>query len=70
MFKILELESSWMQSKKLELEIEQRKGKLSVMKQMEGEDDSTFNKRTVDLSNDLKEKIEEMDEISESNSNS
>lgn len=63
MEKILILEKQLDAKQKLELEIEQMKGKLEVMKHMRAEDDSTFDKKIDDLKNDLKDKIEEMDDL-------
>lgn len=48
---------------KLELEIEQLKGKMNVMKYMEGEDDSGAKTKMDEMTEELKEKIEEMEEL-------
>ncbi|XP_072952613.1 factor of DNA methylation 5-like isoform X2 [Typha angustifolia] len=61
--KILQLEKQLDAKQKLELEIEQLKGKLLVMKHMGGEEDSTVKKKMDEMSEQLKEKIEEMEDM-------
>lgn len=63
MEKILKLEKELDKKQKLELQIEQMKGKLSVMKHMGAEGDSTFSKKIDDLKKDLDEKMDEMDHL-------
>lgn len=45
------------------MEIQQLKGKLQVMKHMGGEDDSAVKKKMEEMSEELKEKIEEMESL-------
>lgn len=59
--KILYLEKQLDAKQKLELEIQQLKGKLNVMKYMGGEDDSGVKKKMEEMSEELQEKIEEME---------
>lgn len=61
--KILQLEKQLDAKQKLELEIQQLKGKLQVMKHMGGEDDSVVKKKMEEMSEELKEKIEEMEDL-------
>ncbi|XP_039129382.1 LOW QUALITY PROTEIN: protein INVOLVED IN DE NOVO 2-like [Dioscorea cayenensis subsp. rotundata] len=65
--KILHLERQLDAKQKLELEIQQLKGKLQVMKHMGGEDDSGVRKKIEELSDELKEKMEEMDALEDLN---
>lgn len=59
--KILYLEKQLDAKQKLELEIQQLKGKLNVMKYMGGEEDSGVKKKMEEMSEELQEKIEEME---------
>lgn len=47
----------------LELEIEQLKGKLLVMKHLGSEEDTGIKKKVEEISEELKDKIEEMEHI-------
>lgn len=59
--KILQLEKQLDAKQKLELEIQQIKGKLEVMKCMKGGDEELTVKENMEqMSEELKEKIEEM----------
>ncbi|XP_020274806.1 factor of DNA methylation 5-like [Asparagus officinalis] len=59
--KILHLEKQLDAKQKLELEIQQLKGKLNVMKYMGGEDDTGVKKKMEEMSEELQDKIEEME---------
>ncbi|KAJ4749354.1 XH/XS domain-containing protein [Rhynchospora pubera] len=59
--KILQLEKQLDAKQKLELEIQQLKGQLQVMKHMGGEEDSTVIQKMEELTGELNEKIEEME---------
>ncbi|KAG1371709.1 factor of DNA methylation 1 [Cocos nucifera] len=61
--KIIQLEKQLDAKQKLELEIQQLKGKLQVMKHMGGEDDSAIKEKMEEMSEELKEKIEEMESL-------
>lgn len=61
--KILQLEKQLDAKQKLELEIQQLKGQLQVMKHMGGEEDSTVKQKMEDLTSELNEKIEEMEDM-------
>ncbi|XP_072977365.1 factor of DNA methylation 5-like isoform X2 [Typha angustifolia] len=65
--KILQLEKQLDARQKLELEIQQLKGKLQVMKHMGGEEDSSVKKKMDEMSEQLNEKIEEMEGMEELN---
>ncbi|CAO2199881.1 unnamed protein product [Urochloa humidicola] len=60
--KILQLERQVDEKQKLELEIEQLKGKLEVVKHMEGEG-VDVKKRSEELTAELNERIEEMEDL-------
>ncbi|CAL4943041.1 unnamed protein product [Urochloa decumbens] len=60
--KILQLERQVDEKQKLELDIEQLKGKLEVVKHMEGEG-VDVKKRSEELTAELKERIEEMEDL-------
>ncbi|KAJ1267306.1 hypothetical protein BS78_07G046200 [Paspalum vaginatum] len=60
--KILQLEKQLDEKQKLELAIEQLKGKLEVVKHMEGEG-FDVKKRTEELTKELNERIEEMEDL-------
>jgi hypothetical protein len=61
--KILQLEKQLDAKQKLELEIQQLKGQLQVMKHMGGEEDSTVKQKMDELTSELNEKIEEMEDM-------
>jgi chromosome segregation ATPase len=61
--KILQLEKQLDAKQKLELEIQQLKGQLQVMKHMGGEEDSTVRQKMEDLTSELNDKIEEMEDM-------
>ncbi|KAG0498566.1 hypothetical protein HPP92_003257 [Vanilla planifolia] len=64
--RVLQLEKQLDAKQKLELEIQQLKGNLQVMKHM-GSEDSEINNKIEKLNVELKEKIEEMEELEELN---
>jgi lipid II:glycine glycyltransferase (peptidoglycan interpeptide bridge formation enzyme) len=64
--KILMLEKQLDEKQKLELDIEQLRGKLEVVKHMEGEG-VDVKKRTEELTKELNERIEAMDNLKELN---
>lgn len=59
--KILKLEQQLDAKQKLELEIQQLKGKLEVMKHMPGDEDSASKNKINELSEELQEKMDELD---------
>jgi hypothetical protein len=59
--KILKLEQQLDAKQKLELEIQQLKGKLKVMEHMPGDEDSASKRKINELSEELQEKIDELD---------
>nr|XP_010911457.2 factor of DNA methylation 5 [Elaeis guineensis] len=61
--KILQLEKQLDAKQKLELEIQQLRGQLQVMKHMGGEEDSEVKKKMEEMSEQLKEKVEEMEDL-------
>ncbi|XP_078174214.1 factor of DNA methylation 1-like [Carex rostrata] len=61
--KILQLEKQLDAKQKLELEIQQLKGQLQVMKHMGGDEDSTVKEKMEELTSELNEKIEEMEDM-------
>ncbi|XVE70166.1 hypothetical protein DITRI_Ditri10aG0050400 [Diplodiscus trichospermus] len=64
--KILQLEKQLDVKQKLEMEIEDLKGKLQVMKHL-GQDDAAVQKKMEEMSNDLKEKIENLEDMESTN---
>ncbi|KAF8762198.1 hypothetical protein HU200_009748 [Digitaria exilis] len=63
MGKIIKLQQQLDAKQKLELEIQQLQGKLEVMKHMPGEEDSESKKKMKELSEELKEKYDEMEAV-------
>ncbi|PIA45763.1 hypothetical protein AQUCO_01600188v1 [Aquilegia coerulea] len=61
--KILQLEKKLDAKQKLELEIEELKGNLQVMKHMGGEDDQNVQEKMKEIDDELKDKIEEMESL-------
>ena len=59
--KILELEQQLEAKQTLELEIQQLKGKLEVMKHMPGHEDSVSKDKINELSEELQDKMDELD---------
>ncbi|XP_043696157.1 factor of DNA methylation 1-like [Telopea speciosissima] len=61
--KILELEKQLDAKQKLELEIEELKGNLEVMKHMVGEDDTGVQKKMIEMNDELNEKIGDLKDV-------
>ncbi|KAF8400539.1 hypothetical protein HHK36_013838 [Tetracentron sinense] len=61
--RILKLESQLDAKQKLELEIEELRGKLRVTKHMGGEDDTGVQKKMKEMTTELEEKIGEMEDV-------
>lgn len=61
--KILQLEKQLDAKQKLELEIQQLRGQLQVMKHMGGEEDIEVKKKMEEMSEQLQEKVEEMEDL-------
>lgn len=67
MQKILELEKDIDAKQKLEMEIQELKGKLEVMQHMGGEDDSAVQEKIKEMKGELDEKIDDMKHLDEMN---
>lgn len=65
--KILQLEKQLDAKQKLEMEIEEIKGKLQVMKHLGDEDDAAVQKKMEDMSNELQEKVEDLNDVESMN---
>nr|GMD30591.1 factor of DNA methylation 1 [Ipomoea batatas]GMD33886.1 factor of DNA methylation 1 [Ipomoea batatas]GMD37380.1 factor of DNA methylation 1 [Ipomoea batatas]GMD38833.1 factor of DNA methylation 1 [Ipomoea batatas] len=65
--KILELEKDIDAKQKLEMEIQELKGKLDVMEHMGGDDDSAVQEKIKEMKEQLDEKIEDMKDLDEMN---
>lgn len=52
---------------KLEMEIEEIKGKLQVMKHLENEDDTSVRKKMEEMNETLQEKVEDLNDMEEMN---
>lgn len=61
--KILELEREIDARQKLEMEIAELKGKLEVMKHLGGNDDAAVQNKIKEMNEELKQKMEEMDDM-------
>ncbi|OWM69571.1 factor of DNA methylation 1-like [Punica granatum] len=66
--KILELEKQLDTKQKLEMEIEELKGKLEVMKHLEDQNDEAVKTKMQEMAEELKEKVESLAEGEELNS--
>ncbi|XVF26498.1 hypothetical protein REPUB_Repub14bG0021400 [Reevesia pubescens] len=64
--KILQLEKQLDAKQKLEMEIEDLKGKLQVMKHL-GQDDAAVQKKMEEMNNELKEKIDDLEDLEQTN---
>ncbi|XWS11715.1 hypothetical protein CRYUN_Cryun37aG0023100 [Craigia yunnanensis] len=64
--KILQLEKQLDVKQKLEMEIEDLKGKLQVMKHL-GQDDAAVQKKMEEMNNELKEKIDDLQDLESTN---
>lgn len=60
--KILELEKQLDAKQKLEMEIEELKGKLEVMKHLEDQNDEAVQKKMQEMTEELNEKVENLAE--------
>ncbi|XP_062008019.1 factor of DNA methylation 1-like [Rosa rugosa] len=61
--KILQLEKQLNAKQKVEMEIEELKGKLEVMKHLGDQDDDAVQKKMKDMKQELGEKIEELEDL-------
>lgn len=61
--KILQLEKQLDAKQKLEMEIEDLKGKLEVMKHLGDEDDAAVQKKMKEMNDELESKIDDLDEM-------
>uniref|UniRef100_A0A5B7B4M2 Putative factor of DNA methylation 1 isoform X2 n=1 Tax=Davidia involucrata TaxID=16924 RepID=A0A5B7B4M2_DAVIN len=61
--KILKLERQLDAKQKLEMEIEELKGKLQVMKHLGDEDDAAVQKKMKEMTEELEQKVEEMGDV-------
>jgi predicted FMN-binding regulatory protein PaiB len=52
---------------KLEMEIEEIKGKLQVMKHLENEDDTSVRKKMEEMNETLQEKVDDLNDMEEMN---
>ena len=64
--KILQLEKQLDVKQKLEMEIEDLKGKLQVMKHL-GQDDAAVQKKMEEMNNELKDKIDDLQDLESTN---
>lgn len=67
MSKVLELERQLDAKQKLEMEIEELKGKLEVMKHLEDQNDDAVKQKMKDMADELQEKVENLDDVEELN---
>ncbi|XP_071685599.1 factor of DNA methylation 1-like [Rutidosis leptorrhynchoides] len=65
--KVLELERQLDAKQKLEMEIEELKGKLQVMKHLGNDDDTAVQEQIKKMDDELKSKIEEMGDVEDMN---
>ncbi|XP_062176533.1 factor of DNA methylation 1-like [Alnus glutinosa] len=65
--KILQLEKQLDAKQKLEMEIEEIKGKLQVMKHLENEDDTSVRKKMEEMNETLQEKVDDLNDMEEMN---
>ncbi|CAL9010807.1 unnamed protein product [Prunus brigantina] len=61
--KILELEKQLDAKQKLEMEIEEIKGKLEVMKHLGDQDDDAVQKKIKEMNDELEEKVDELEDL-------
>ncbi|XVF24677.1 hypothetical protein REPUB_Repub13aG0148000 [Reevesia pubescens] len=64
--KILQLEKQLDAKQKLEMEIEDLKGKLLVMKHL-GQDDAAVQKKMEEMNDELKEKVDDLEDLEQTN---
>lgn len=65
--KILDLERQLDAKQKLEMEIEELKGKLQVMKHLGNQDDAAVKEKIKEMDNELQTKMEEMEDVENMN---
>jgi len=65
--KILQLEKQLDAKQKLEMEIEEIKAKLQVMKHLENEDDTSVRKKMEEMNETLEEKVDDLNDMEEMN---
>lgn len=65
--KVLELERQLDAKQKLEMEIEELKGKLQVMKHLGDDDDCAVQEQIKKMDDELKAKMEEMEDVEDMN---
>ena len=65
--KILQLEKQLDAKQKLEMEIEELKGKLQVMKHLGDQDDAAIKKKMEEMSTELEDKIESLEDMESMN---
>lgn len=65
--KVLELERNLDEKQKLEMEIEELKGKLEVMKHMCGDDDGAVEKKIKELTEVLEDKKDDLEGLGDLN---
>ncbi|XP_062089970.1 factor of DNA methylation 1-like [Humulus lupulus] len=61
--KILQLERDLEAKQRLEMEIEELRGKLKVMKHLENEDDESVQKKMKEMNDELQEKVDDLDDL-------
>uniref|UniRef100_A0A2P2ISJ1 Uncharacterized protein MANES_04G103800 n=1 Tax=Rhizophora mucronata TaxID=61149 RepID=A0A2P2ISJ1_RHIMU len=61
--KVLQLEKQLDAKQKLEMEIQELKGKLQVMKHLEDQDDAAVQKKMKEMNDELQQKVEEMSDM-------
>ena len=61
--KILQLEKQLDAKQKLEMEIEELKGKLQVMKHLGDEDDAAVQNKTEEMNDELQEKVDNLENM-------
>lgn len=65
--KILQLEKQLALKHKMELEIQQIRSNIQVMKHMDDEEDQSLKKKMKEMDDELKEKVEDMEALEELN---
>lgn len=66
--KILQLQKELNSKQKLQMEIQELKGKMQVMRHVEDEDDEDVKKKMKEMNEELEEKCSELDDLMETNS--
>ena len=65
--KILKLEKELDARQKLQLEIEELKGKIEVMKHLGDDDDAAIQRKMKEMNEELRQKIEDMNDLEDMN---